>query len=52
MDSVDSFRLDSADLSEEFLFISGITITATVERIARIARTIKEVSWARFLLAD
>lgn len=49
---MDSFRLDLADLSEEFLFISGITITATVERIARIARTIKEASWARFLLAD
>ena len=49
---MDSFRLDSAVLSEEFLFISGITITATVERIARIARTIKEASWARFLLGD
>ena len=49
---MDSFRLDSADLSEEFLFIRGITITATVERIARIARTIKEASWARFLLGE
>ena len=52
MDSVDSFRLDSAVLSEEFLFISGITITAMVERMARVARTIREASWARFLLGD
>ena len=50
VDSADSFRLDSADLSEEFLFISGITITAIVERMARVARTIREASWARFLL--
>lgn len=52
MDSADLFWLDSADLSEEFLFISGITITATVERMARVARTINEASWARFLLGD
>ena len=52
MDSADLFRLDLADLSEEFLFISGITITAMVERMARVARTIREASWARFLLMD
>ena len=52
MDSADSFRLDLADLSEEFLFMSGITITAMVERTARVARTIREASWARFLLVD
>ena len=52
MDSADSFRLDSAVLSEELLFISGITITAIVERMARVARTIREASWARFLLVD
>ena len=50
MDSADSFRLDSADLSEEFLFMSGITITAMVERMARVARIRSEASWARFLL--
>ena len=42
--------LVSAELSEEFLFMSGITITAIVERMARVARTIREASWARFLL--
>ena len=52
MDSADSFRLDSADVSEDFLFISGITITAMVERIARVARIRSEASWARFLLMD
>ena len=52
MDSADLFRLDLADLSEEFLFISGITITAMVERMARVARIIREASWARFLLVD
>ena len=44
--------LVSAELSEEFLFMSGITITAMVERMARVARIIREASWARFLLAD
>lgn len=44
MDLADLFWLDSAVLSEEFLFISGITTTAMVERMARIARTIKEAS--------
>lgn len=52
MDSADPFRLGSAVLSEEFLFISGITITVMVERMARVARTIREASWARFLLVD
>ena len=52
MDSADLFWLDSAVLSEEFLFISGITITEIVERMARVARTIREASWARFLLVD
>ncbi len=52
MDSADSFKLDSADLSEEFLFISGITITVMVESIARVARIRSEANWARFLLMD
>lgn len=33
-------------------FIKGYITNMIVERIARMARTMREVSWARFLLAD
>ena len=34
------------------LFIKGYIISIIVERMARVARTIREASWARFLLVD
>ena len=39
-------------LAPDLPFIKGYIISSIVERIARIARTIREASWARFLLAD
>lgn len=39
-------------LAPDLPFIKGYIISSIVERIARIVRTIREVSWARFLLAD
>ena len=54
-------ELDSSDcetsvvfvvLAPDLPFIKGYIISNIVERIARIARTIREVSWARFLLVD
>ena len=49
------FWVDSVVLAvflSDDLFIKGYIINIIVERIARTARTMREVSWARFLLVD
>ncbi len=49
------FWVDSVVLAvflSDGLFIKGYIINIIVERIARTARTMREVSWARFLLVD